>query len=196
MSSFFTKNIADINFSDIKNLVDDKIPESSILDYKREMISNEKLAKLMISFANGIGGFIIIGISEEIDGNNKTGLPKEIIGVNKEDFSTKITNIALSYSQPTIIPLIETIEIPNVSEKIILLIKISESFRPIMFFSKNHSSSNKWFIRINDRISTADYNIMNKLFNKEYIKLLYIFTCKNQFIKIINIKLYPICHYA
>ena len=31
MSSFFTKEIAQINFSDIKTLVDEKIPESSIL---------------------------------------------------------------------------------------------------------------------------------------------------------------------
>lgn len=62
MSSFFTKKVTEITFSDIRALVDEKIPESSVLDYKEEMISADKLGKLMTAFANGSGGSLPLSI--------------------------------------------------------------------------------------------------------------------------------------
>ncbi len=116
MSSFFTKEIAQINFSDIKTLVDEKIPESSILDYKMEMITKDKLGKLITALANGSGGYIIIGISEEKKDGKNTGRPDQIIGVPQADYTNLITSIALGQTQPQITPLIND----NVYSKLII----------------------------------------------------------------------------
>ncbi len=161
MSSFFTKEIAQINFSDIKTLVDEKIPESSILDYKMEMITKDKLGKLITALANGSGGYIIIGISEEKKDGKNTGRPDQIIGVPQADYTNLITSIALGQTQPQIAPLInDNIIHPNFPDKFIVVIRIKESLRPIMW-------KNRWPIRINDQIVYADNSLMNKLFNKE-----------------------------
>lgn len=165
----FSKEIESMDINDIQWLIENEIPESSYLDYKEQMINNVKLARLMIAFANSSGGFIFIGIKEKRnERNKKSGLPEEIVGINAEEFSTKITDIARSYSQPIIIPNIKPIPINNQGDKVVLTIKIKESLEPIMFYSGGgHKWNNKWFVRINDKIMAADYNLMKKLFYKE-----------------------------
>lgn len=154
MSLFFTKKIAEITFSDIKALVDEKIPESSILDYNEEMISVDKLGKLMITFANGSGGYIIIVISEETKDGKNTGRLDEIIGVTEADYSIQITYIALGQTQPQIIPQIkDSINHADEPDRVIIVIIIKESIKPIMW--KNRSP-----ICINDRIVYADNSLI------------------------------------
>ncbi|MHA1252141.1 MAG: AlbA family DNA-binding domain-containing protein [Candidatus Helarchaeota archaeon] len=161
MSSFFMKDIEDLNFSDIKDLVDRKIPESSVLDYKEIIINSDKIGKYIAAFANGSGGYIIIGISEEKKNGKNTGKPGKIIGVEKRDYTNLITNISIGQTHPSVIPQInDKIIIPNNPNKIIVIIKIKESLRPIMW-------KNRWPIRINDQVVYADNSLMKKLFNKE-----------------------------
>ncbi len=175
--SFFEKSIENLEFKDIYNLFCiNKIPESYNLDYKSDYPKNEKLAKLMCSFANASGGYIIVGIEEVRVNNKNTGVPDKIIGVDKADHTTKITNIAISHSQPKIVPSVKTIEIVSDPDKVVVIIKIEESMEPIMYYSKNDSDSNKFFIRINDKKQPADYSILKKLFYKEnYLKRMEIF---------------------
>lgn len=121
MSSFFTKKVTEMTFSDIRALVNGKVPESSILDYKEEMISANKLGKLMTAFANGSGGYIIIGISEEIKDGKKTGKPDNIIGVVKADYSNLITNIALGQlNLKLFLKLKITLSIPMIQIRLLL----------------------------------------------------------------------------
>jgi len=162
-STFFGKKLSDIDFSRIQSLKDNKIPESYDLDYKENYPTNQKLAKLMIAFANSSGGYIIIGMKEERHQGHNTGVPDKIVGIDKGDHPTKITNIALSHSQPKIFPKICIIEHPDNSNKVIVIIKINESIEPIMYFSKNDSDTNKWFIRINDKI---EYELTRKMAGK------------------------------
>ena len=49
----------------LQNLIDNKIKESLNLEYKRELIENNKFARKVSSFANAIGGIIILGIEEK-----------------------------------------------------------------------------------------------------------------------------------
>ena len=162
------KLLKDINIHDIQSLVDNQISESYDLDYKQEYPDNKKLAKLMIAFANASGGYIILGIKEKrvIDphsGREKnTGLPEKIIGINKEDHSIKITQIILAHSQPKIIPRVHFFELSQ--DKDIVIIKISEAVEPIMYYHANDKDSNKFFIRINDKIEPADQPLLKKLF--------------------------------
>ncbi len=163
------KLLDDINIQDIQSLVINQIPESYDIDYKQDYPDNKRLAKLMIAFANASGGYIILGIKEKrvIDpdsGREKnTGIPENIIGINKGDHSIKITQIILAHSQPKIIPRVHFFELSQ--DKDIVIIKISEAVEPIMYYHSNDKDSNKFFIRINDKIEPADQPLLKKLFS-------------------------------
>jgi predicted HTH transcriptional regulator len=159
LNSFFTKDFEDVQYSDIQALVINEVRESYIVDYKEDY--PKQLAKVLISFANASGGFAILGIKEVRENGKNTGIPKEILGISREDHKIKITNIVVSHSQPVIIPKVKVFQIPGI-DKDLVLIKIDESFEPIMETNKRIFP-----IRINDQSLPADYSIVKKLFNKE-----------------------------
>ncbi len=80
----FDKPLDKLTFKDIKKLKDDKIPESKILDYKREQIEKKDLLKHICGFANANGGFLVFGIEED---NSKPPIPKKLAGLNKKNFN-------------------------------------------------------------------------------------------------------------
>lgn len=80
-------HINQITSNEVKSLIENKVPENTHLEYKREIkfsIDSEKKELLadVCSFANLGGGVIIYGIEDEKDDNQKnTGVPKEVIGL-------------------------------------------------------------------------------------------------------------------
>ena len=76
------KRVESLSEDDILSLVDDKIPESLVLDYKRDFkIENDgdrsELLADITSFHNTEGGIILFGLEDEKDElNQSTGLPK------------------------------------------------------------------------------------------------------------------------
>jgi len=88
------------------------------------------------------------------------------VGVDKSDHSTKITQIALSHTQPKIFPKISIINHEEQNQKEIVVIRIDEAVEPIMYYHANDSDSNKFFIRINDKNEPADQVLVKKLFSK------------------------------
>ena len=117
------KNISDITYADIKFLLDNKIDESDILDYKEEMIDAQKLVKHVCAFANTRGGHIVFGVKE----SGKGGYPVEVTGldaskVNKE----RLEQIILSNVVPRLDVKIKSLLIPD-TEKSLLLIQIPDS---------------------------------------------------------------------
>src|SRR5450759_2670476 len=102
--SLLAKKIEDIDESDIDSLVALQIPESIVINYKRELISGsdkdryEFLADIS-SFANTNGGELIFGISES------NGKPTEIGGINAENIDQdilRLEQIIRTGSRPTI----------------------------------------------------------------------------------------------
>ena len=102
------KQIDVITEEDLQTLVDEGERESRFIDYKKELIVDNEQTKAefrrdVSSFANALGGDIIIGISEDGD----TKLPKELCGfelstANKEQFSVRLTKIIQSRIKPII----------------------------------------------------------------------------------------------
>lgn len=126
---FFGKEyLEELSMQDIENMVENKVSESLYLDYKREMwgsyeSANKEITKDITSFANAHGGFIIIGIEEDNDGN-----PKTIMGV--EDVDKNILRIR-QVCHANIQPLISGMKIHPVrmdDKKSIIIVYIPDSF--------------------------------------------------------------------
>jgi hypothetical protein len=78
---FRGKNITEYTAADVQSLIENKVPESKILDYKRELQFDEKSKVEFIydvsSFYNTEGGCIVVGLDEEKDEEKKgLGIPK------------------------------------------------------------------------------------------------------------------------
>ncbi len=80
----FNKPLDEITYEDIKKLKTDNIPESKILDYKREKLEKKDLMKHICGFANANGGFLVFGIEED---ESKPPIPKNLTGLNKKNFN-------------------------------------------------------------------------------------------------------------
>lgn len=119
------KNILDISYADIKSLLENKIDESDVLDYKQEMIKDQDLIKHVCAFANTRGGHIIFGIKE----SGKGGYPIEITGLDMSDFNKeRLEQIILSRTVPRLDVKIKSIQLPN-SERSVLLVQIPDSYQ-------------------------------------------------------------------
>lgn len=71
---FFDKPVHDLTFEDVVAFCEKQIPEGKQLDYKYLLPKNkEKFAKVIASFANAMGGVVIIGVND--DKNDKPRPP-------------------------------------------------------------------------------------------------------------------------
>lgn len=97
---FFTKPIHDLTFEDIVDFCKKQLPEGKQLDYKYMLPkNNEKLAKSIASFANSMGGTIIIGVNDDKNDKPKppfTGIPYH------EKMRNMIEDIIQSYIDPIV----------------------------------------------------------------------------------------------
>ena len=113
----FDKLFNEIDFDDIKELKTRQIPESDVLDYKREKIADNSLIKHVCAFSNTNGGYIIYGISEL----KKGGPPKEIIGIDSGLDVERLERILTTNIHPRL--MIRTKKISNEDgSKVVLLI--------------------------------------------------------------------------
>ncbi|MFX0141338.1 MAG: helix-turn-helix domain-containing protein [Candidatus Hodarchaeota archaeon] len=131
-SLFNNKPFDEIDYQDIQELVNRKIPESLILDYKGDILQTKlkgkEFGKDISSFANTFGGWIIYGIQT----NEKDEIiPLEenaIIGLeNQSGLKERIENMILSSISPKPLYRIKKIDIANI-ERCIILIYIPQSY--------------------------------------------------------------------
>ncbi len=87
------QNIDDLEYDDIQSLLDNKVTEGYVLDYKECMIDDAELIKHVCAFANSSGGHIVFGVKELGEG----GYPVVINGINpKEINKERIESVILS----------------------------------------------------------------------------------------------------
>ena len=97
---FFDKPIHDLTFQDVVNFCQRQLPEGKQLDYKYFLPKNhEKFAKTIASFANALGGTIIIGVQD--DKNDKPRPP--FIGIPyHEKMRNSIEDIIQTHIDPVV----------------------------------------------------------------------------------------------
>ena len=143
--------------TDIYNLIDGKIKESQILEYKRELDkSNEKIARDISAFANTIGGIIIYGICE------KNNIPINLHWIVNEGVKERIENVILSHVQPRIETyVIRDIANPaNHSEAIFVVIVPESPDAP-------HMANNRYYKRHSfQSLPMEDHEVKNAIFRK------------------------------
>ncbi|MBE9597709.1 helix-turn-helix domain-containing protein [Pedobacter sp. MC2016-24] len=122
--------------------------EGTMLDFKKTITNNEKIAKSLVAFANNKGGKLLIGVAD--NGN--------IIGVKSEDEERyMITKSAHQFCKPAIEPEFEEI---YVDDKLVLVVNIPKSdTKPHYALDENK----KWWVyfRVNDKSLLASKIIVD-----------------------------------
>ncbi len=155
----FGKKTNDLEFKDLEYLVNNrKQQEGYNLDYKKSIGNPDKaknvLAKDISSFANSGGGFLIIGIDDNL----------EILGVdrivNNKSIDEWINQVVSSNIEPNVFYLDpKLVEIPK-SEKVIVVIEIPESTKKPHIVKELYN----YFIRINDSSKKANHSQVRDMF--------------------------------
>lgn len=119
----FNKPINDLTFQDVVDFCKKEIPEGKQLDYKYLLPKNkEKFAKTIASFANALGGTIIIGVQD--DKNDKPAPPFTGIAYH-EKIRNSIEDIIQVYIDPIVFVDINTCVGPN--NRMFVVINIPQS---------------------------------------------------------------------
>lgn len=114
--------------------------ENAYVEFKDEKIKNKDLAEEIVAYANGEGGIIIIGVSD--DGS--------ICGVSDEKIEERLMNLCRNNCIPHLIPAFEKYEIDGRCVAVLNIPKgISKPY---------YTNENKYFIRVGTtkRIATKD----------------------------------------
>lgn len=137
----FLKPLEKLKFSDIERLKTNKICESPILDYKKQLLDDNKLLKHVSAFANTQGGFLIFGVEE----TGRGGHPKEILGIDKNQLNKeRIEQIILGNIQPRLNTKIIVVNHKNPSKGILVIEIPNSHLKPHM-----NGRDNKFYRRHN-----------------------------------------------
>jgi hypothetical protein len=133
------KNLNNVSFDDLRNLIENEIRESRTIEYKSELPNDAESSKKLFlaevcSFANTDGGDIIYGIRED------KGIPIELAGLNIEDPDKEILRIEssiLSGLEPRISSF--SSKVIKADNKIFITLRIGKSWNaPHMVTFKDH----------------------------------------------------------
>ena len=121
---FFNKPFHELTFDDVVLFCKRRVPEGKQLDYKYLIPKNyEKFAKVIASFANALGGIVIIGIQDDKNDQPKapfTGIPYH------EKLRNTIEDIIKVYIDPIVFVDIN-ICINKAGDRMFVLIQIPQS---------------------------------------------------------------------
>lgn len=141
---------------DLKKLIENKIKESSTLDYKSELGVNEEIANDISAFANTVGGTIIYGIREE------EGIPLSFNLIECRGVKERIESVILSNTQPKIEGYeIASIENPDDTSEAIFVVNIPESLKA------PHMVNHRYYKRYNfQSVPMEDHEVKECIFKK------------------------------
>ena len=129
--TMISKPIGEIAEEDLQALVDNRVPESKTVEYKRILPGNTASAKIELladvsSFANASGGDIVVGVSED----RETGTPETLEGLsieNPDQEVLRLEDIIRSGIEPKI-PSLTVRPIRQSNGRVCLIIRVGRSW--------------------------------------------------------------------
>ncbi|GAB2501401.1 MAG: ATP-binding protein [Cytophagales bacterium] len=130
----------------VKKLIKQK--EGKSLDFKNKITSKEKIAKTLVAFANTMGGYLLIGVSDK----------KQLRGIDPEEEKYMIDAANQDYCIPQVNLSHHEVKLANPDfpenseeeEIYLLLVRIEpHPYPPVMY--KNMNGENLTYIRQGDR---------------------------------------------
>jgi hypothetical protein len=155
----FKKPLSEVEFSDIQKLKDAKIEESTILDYKEQLISENDIIKHVTAFSNTSGGDLIFGI----EGRDMGGYPVDIPGIEDNVNKERLEQILISNIRPRIGMQFREINIPN-SDRVILIMRIPEGQTRPYYDMRSH----RYYKRYNYGAIPMDEIEIESLYQKRF----------------------------
>jgi len=135
----FLKSLEKLELEDVEKLKLGEVCESQILDYKEQLLDDNKLLEEVSAFANTQGGFLIFGVKE----TGRGGYPQEILGISKSQINKeRMEQIILGNIQPRLNVKIKEIEHQDPSKAIIVVQVPNSYLKPHM-----HGRYNKFYKR-------------------------------------------------
>lgn len=126
--------------------------ESRKLEFKEQLPESSKISKTAVSFSNGAGGEIIIGVNDK----------GEVVGISEDEvleIPDKISNIIYDTCYPSIIPEIYT---ENINGKIIIVVEIFPgNLKP--YYIKSKGKLNGSYIRVGATNKLSDVEKVKEL---------------------------------
>jgi Putative DNA-binding domain len=163
------KRISDIGPDDIVRLIENAIPESKTLDFKRELrlekeSEKKELLNDIAALANSEGGVLVVGVDEKQDANGQgSSTAGSIVGfavANQQQFKQRIEDLVYSSIEPRVSGL--QIRFLQVGAKDVLLVSVER--RIDLPHMVTLGGSNKFFRRNSTSKALMDVYELNQAF--------------------------------
>lgn len=153
-------NISKLTRNDLKNLI--QTGESSFLEFKHSVASPEKIAREIAAFANTKGGTILIGVEDNGEMLGVEGYHEEEFWLNQAAEEECIPKVPI------------TIELLNVGERDILIVKVPEAEKkPVYVKGKKYRQV---YVRVEDEsvLASDEYiEVLKKNYSDEGVTFEY-----------------------
>lgn len=126
--------------------------ENSGVEFKRDQLRPEALAKELVAFSNFEGGMVLLGVED-------TG---EVSGLTTNNLEEWIMNVCRDKIRPAIIPFFEVV--PNVrDDKAIAIIKVTRGYDVHALW---HNNSSRYLTRVGSQSREASQEELARLFQQ------------------------------
>ena len=126
--------------------------ENSGVEFKRDEITNHKLAKTLVAFSNLEGGMLILGVEDD----------RTIKGLTRDDLEEWVMTTCRDKIRPGIIPYFETIKDVEPG-KDVAIVRVS---RGIDVHSLWHNNKHTYFIRVGSESREPSPEELSRLFQQ------------------------------
>ncbi len=126
--------------------------ESSGVEFKREDLSTQDLAKELVAFSNLEGGMVLLGVED--DGT--------VTGLDREDLEEWVMNVCRDKIRPAIIPFFEVVRGVQ-SNHDVAVVRVTRGYDVHALW---HNTTNRYLIRVGTQSREASQEELARLFQR------------------------------
>ncbi len=129
---FEGRALSELTYAEFEGFLKEANEEGTRLDYK-EQWNPAAAARIVSSFANTAGGFLVVGVEEKRDRKDpkiklKIPDPVNVPELKPKDWEASASDAVRSRTRPGLVPEAEALEIPNHPDGyVVLLVRVEES---------------------------------------------------------------------